>query len=86
MRCERFEKLTFDGREEALAELREHATGCEDCRSELDVWEALSAASADLHEEWESPDLEGRILEAVAKDRDRSTRLHDLRPAFWLHQ
>jgi len=46
---------------ELMPEARKHAEGCERCREELAVWNTLSAAAVQLHQEWESPALWPRI-------------------------
>jgi hypothetical protein len=60
---------------ELMPEARAHAATCAQCREELDMWEQISLAAAELHEEWDSPSLWPRIraeLSAGAAPRSQS--------------
>jgi hypothetical protein len=46
---------------ELMQEAREHLRSCAACRSELRLWNEISETARQLHEEWESPELWGRI-------------------------
>lgn len=67
--CSRLEEALREEDSELLAAAREHAAGCEACRSELESWHfftaTLSSTAKDLKHEWESPDLWARIDAAL---------------------
>jgi hypothetical protein len=51
---------------ELMQEAREHLRECPRCRQELRLWNEISEAAKNLHEEWESPDLWNRIRQDLA--------------------
>jgi hypothetical protein len=63
---------------ELMQEAREHLRLCAACRSELRLWNEISDAARELHEEWESPDLWNRIRTGMAAEpRPRHTWFTD---------
>jgi hypothetical protein len=46
---------------ELMPDARAHAQTCPRCSEQLHVWEQISRVAPQLHEEWESPELWGRI-------------------------
>ena len=46
---------------ELMPDARAHAETCERCREELYLWSEISRVAPQLHREWESPGLWGRI-------------------------
>jgi hypothetical protein len=50
---------------ELMPEAREHLKQCAECRREYRVWTEISTAAKELREEWESPELWGRIRSAL---------------------
>ena len=61
---------------ELMPEAREHLKQCAACRREYRIWTEMSAAAKGLHEEWESPDLWGRIRASL--DAEPKAK-----PAWW---
>jgi hypothetical protein len=54
---------------ELMAEAREHLKHCALCRREYHLWNEISSAGRELHEEWETPSLWPRIREAIEAGR-----------------
>jgi hypothetical protein len=54
---------------ELMAEAREHMRSCAVCRREYRLWNEISEAARELHQEWESPDLWARIRSDLAAER-----------------
>jgi hypothetical protein len=54
---------------ELMPEAREHLKQCAACRREYRVWTEISGAAKQLHQEWESPELWGRIRETIEAQR-----------------
>lgn len=54
---------------ELMPEAREHLKECAACRREYRLWTDISAAAKELHEDWESPALWGRIRGAIEVER-----------------
>jgi hypothetical protein len=52
---------------ELMPDARAHAENCEACRRELHLWTEISRVAPQLHEEWESPWLWGRIEAGMAE-------------------
>lgn len=52
-----------------MPEAREHLKQCAACRREYRVWTEISATAKDLHTEWESPELWGRVRAAIEAER-----------------
>ena len=46
---------------ELMRDARAHAAACPKCSEQLYLWAEISRAGAQLHEEWDSPDLWARI-------------------------
>ncbi len=60
---------------ELMPDARAHAETCAACREQLYLWSEISRLAPQLHEEWESPSLWGRIessLAAAAPPRKRN--------------
>src|SRR4051812_5646462 len=51
---------------ELLPDARAHAETCERCREQLSLWSEISRVAPQLHREWESPELWGRIEAELA--------------------
>ena len=51
---------------ELMEEVRTHLRDCAECRKEFRLWNEISSAARELHEEWESPELWGRIRQSLA--------------------
>jgi hypothetical protein len=64
----------------AVAAARDHAEHCPACRTELQLWDDLSAAARTLHRDWESPALWPRIVSAM---RAHDARSRHGRAAWW---
>jgi hypothetical protein len=50
---------------ELMPEAREHLKLCAACRREYRVWNDISAAAKDLHEDWDTPTLWPNIRKAI---------------------
>lgn len=50
---------------ELMPEAREHLKICATCRREYRVWNDMSAAAKELHEDWDTPALWPNIREAI---------------------
>lgn len=59
-----------------------HAKTCPACRRELRLWNEISRAASQLHEEWDSPGLWPRIREALEAE-PRPAR-HWWRSWYWM--
>jgi hypothetical protein len=59
---------------ELMAEAREHLRMCASCRNEYRLWNDISSAARELHEEWESPALWPNIKRALEAERERTER------------
>jgi len=57
---------------ELMAEAREHLKTCAFCRSEYRLWNDISSAARELHEEWDSPALWPNIRRALEAERERT--------------
>lgn len=57
---------------ELMAEAREHLKTCASCRNEYRLWNDISSAARELHEEWDSPALWPNIRQALEAERDRA--------------
>ena len=67
---------------ELMPEAREHLKHCSACRREYRLWNEISAAARELHEEWDTPALWSRIrsrIEAEPKPVPRAALWHDWR-------
>ena len=53
------------GAPELMPEAKEHLKTCGKCRSELRLWNNISAEGRGMHEEWETPKLWSQIEEAI---------------------
>jgi len=51
---------------ELMPDARAHAENCERCRKQLELWSEISRLAPQLHQEWESPELWGRIRSELA--------------------
>jgi hypothetical protein len=67
---------------ELMPEAREHLKQCAACRREYRVWTEISATAKQLHEEWQSPELWGRIQAAVMAERKPKTPWWKTRSAW----
>ncbi len=56
-----------------MPEAKEHLRSCPACRSEYRLWQDISSAARDLHEEWESPTLWPAIRQTLEAEREPST-------------
>jgi hypothetical protein len=56
-----------------MAEAREHAKTCPQCRRELRVWNEISSSARELHQDWETPDLWPRIQRALETQEKPTT-------------
>lgn len=65
--CNDRERIFLDGTTEEWAALEAHAAACAECGEEIRSWKNLSIAAADLHQEWNSPELWPRIEEALSQ-------------------
>jgi hypothetical protein len=52
-----------------MPEAREHLRDCATCRREYRIWVEISSAAKQLHEEWETPELWGRIRAGIEAER-----------------
>jgi hypothetical protein len=59
---------------ELMPDARRHAEHCEHCREQLYLWNEISRAAPQLHEEWESDTLWPRIREALSAEPVRHQR------------
>ncbi|HLH01469.1 MAG TPA: hypothetical protein VKX25_01765 [Bryobacteraceae bacterium] len=50
---------------ELMPEAREHLRFCAECRREYQLWLQISSTARSLHEEWETPELWGRIRSTI---------------------
>jgi hypothetical protein len=80
--CSHFEDALREDDPELLAAAREHAASCDACRAQLQSREEVSAAARELHHEWESPDLWGRIEASLPAGQSRF-RFRGLAFANW---
>jgi hypothetical protein len=46
---------------ELMRDARAHAASCPQCSEQLYLWEQISSVAPQLHQEWDSPELWGRI-------------------------
>jgi hypothetical protein len=51
---------------ELMPDARAHAETCERCRKQIELWSEISRLAPQLHQEWESPGLWGRIRSEIA--------------------
>jgi len=58
---------------ELMPEAREHLKQCAACRREYRVWTEISSAAKELHHEWGSPELWGRIRAVIEAERKPKT-------------
>ena len=58
-----------------MTEAREHLRHCAACRNEYRVWNEISIAAKQLHQEWDSPDLWSRIERNIEQERPSRKRL-----------
>ena len=65
---------------ELMQEARQHLRECAACRRELRLWNDISTAAKELHQEWDSPLLWPRIREQLAaQPRSKPPRWKDWR-------
>jgi hypothetical protein len=57
---------------ELMAEAREHLKTCASCRSEYRLWNDISSAARELHEEWDSPALWPNIRQTLEAEQERT--------------
>ena len=55
--CSNLEQALREESPELIAALEEHASICDSCCAELNIWREISAAALAMHKEWESPAL-----------------------------
>lgn len=75
--CSKLEEALRGEEPELVAAARAHAESCEACRAELRLWDELSVAAKELHQEWDSPELWDRIEAGFPV---RRSRFHALNP------
>jgi hypothetical protein len=51
-----------------MPEAREHLKHCPECRREYRLWNEISSAAKELHEEWDSPELWSNIRKTLAAE------------------
>jgi hypothetical protein len=73
--CSNLEQAFREESPALIASLEHHATTCESCRAELQIWREISAAALTMHKEWESPALWPRI--------ENSLQTEIARPRGW---
>jgi hypothetical protein len=80
--CSNLDQALREESPELIAALEQHATRCESCRAELNIWREISAAALTMHKEWESPALwpqiENSLQTEIARPRGRRTWFADL--------
>ncbi len=67
---------------ELMPEAREHLKHCAACRREYRVWNEITAAGRELHEEWDTPELWPQIrkaLEAAPKPKQKPVWWRDVK-------
>jgi len=64
---------------ELMAEAREHLKTCAACRSEYRLWNEISAAAREMHEEWESPALWPNIRMMLEAEQQRTAQRNQAR-------
>jgi hypothetical protein len=69
--CNNLEQALREESPELIASLEQHATTCETCRAELNIWREISAAALAMHKEWESPALWPRIENSLQTEMAR---------------
>jgi hypothetical protein len=69
--CSNLEQALREESPELIAALEQHATSCESCRAELNVWREISAAALTMQKEWESPALWPRIENSLQTEMAR---------------
>jgi hypothetical protein len=75
--CSNLDQALREESPELVAALELHATTCESCRAELNIWREISAAALTMHKEWESPALWPQIENSLQTEiaRPRGWRL-----------
>lgn len=63
--CNNLEEALREGSPEAMESLELHSQTCAACRTELVLWQEISAAARTMKKEWPSPGLWPRISEAL---------------------
>src|SRR5690242_17356146 len=63
---------------ELMPEAREHLKHCAACRREYRLWNEISSAAKQLHEEWDSPDLWQKIQRALEAEPKPNPK-----PVWW---
>ena len=69
--CGNLDQALREESPELIAALEKHATTCESCRAELNIWREISAAALTMHKEWESPALWPRIENSLQTEMAR---------------
>ena len=64
--CDRFDRAIHGEGPEVLDELEAHAAACATCRERLALWHAIGQAAPALRKSWRSPELVGRIEQAIS--------------------
>jgi hypothetical protein len=60
---------------ELMPDARAHAETCAACREQLYLWSEITRLAPELHEEWESPSLWGRIEAGLTASAPRRRRM-----------
>jgi hypothetical protein len=80
--CSNLDQALREESPEWIAALEQHATGCEPCRTEWNIWREISAAALTMHKEWESPALwpqiENSLQTEIARPRGWRSWFADL--------
>jgi hypothetical protein len=69
--CRDRERILKEQEPTELAALSKHAEECAECREELELWAAMSAAGPLMRKSWESPELWPRIQQSLAEQAQR---------------
>jgi len=69
------ERIFMDGSSEEWTALELHAANCAECGEELRKWKSISAAAAELRQEWETPHLWAKIERRLAEQKETKSRV-----------